>query len=88
MANPLPNEQEIYKKIKEENLTIHPLIWQLIEHHVNNDIHTINLIIGATVLDGKPLSEENAKKVLNHSKAIKDFLDKLWKLTNPRPENV
>lgn len=83
MANPLPNEQEICERIKKENLTIHPLIWQLIEHHINNDLHMINLIIGSTVLDSEPLSEENAKKIINHSQAIKDFLDKLWRLTKP-----
>jgi len=83
MANPLPNEQEICERIKKENLTIHPLIWQLIEHHINNDLYMINLIIGSTVLDSEPLSEENAKKIINHSQAIKDFLDKLWRLTKP-----
>ena len=83
MANPLPNEQEICERIKKENLTIHPLIWQLIEHHINNDLHMINLIIGSTVLDSEPLSEENAKKIINHSEAIKDFLDRLWRLTKP-----
>lgn len=88
MANPLPNEQEIYEIIKKENITIHPLIWQLIEHHINNDVYIINLIIGSTVLDSEPLSEENAKKILDHGKAIKDFLEKLGKLTKAKSENV
>lgn len=88
MANPLTNEQEIYEKIRKENITLHPLIWQLIEHHINNDVYMINLIIGSTVLEGESLSEENAKKILSHGKAIKDFLDKLWKLTKPKSENV
>jgi len=81
MSNPLPNEQEIYAKIKKENITIHPLVWQLIEHHINNDIYMINLIIGSTVLDGEPLSEENARKIISHGKAISDFLAKLYALT-------
>lgn len=81
MANPLPNEQQIYEEVKNKNITIHPLIWQLLEHHINNDIYMINLIIGSTVLDGEALNEENAKKIINHTKAIKEFLEKLEKLS-------
>lgn len=79
MANPLPNEQEIYEKLKKDNIMLHPLIWELIEHHIGNDIYMINLIIGSTVLDGETLSEVDAKKVIQHTKAIKDFLEKLEK---------
>lgn len=84
MANPLPNEQEIYEKIKKENLTIAPIIWQLINHHINNDLYAINLILGSTVLDGEPLSEENATKIIKRTKEIKDFLDKLAEVTKPK----
>lgn len=83
MANPMPGEEEIYEKIKKENITVHPLVWQLLEHHINNDLYMINLIIGSAGLDEEPLSEENAKKLINHTKAIKDFLDRLWQATHP-----
>jgi len=82
MANPLPEEQEIYERIKKENIIIHPLIWELINHHIRNELHMINLIIGSTVLDGEILSEEDAGKVLKHSKAIQEFLDELFKATD------
>lgn len=85
MANPLPNEEEIYERIKRENIIVHPIVWQLIEHHINNDLYVINLIIGSTVLDGQPLSEEDARKILKRSKEIKDFLDKLAGVTKPKP---
>lgn len=88
MSNPLPNEYEIYEKIKNGNINIHPLIWQLLEHHIGNDVYMINLIIGSTVLDGEVLSVENAKKILNHCHQIKELLDKLDKLTRPKPKNV
>ena len=80
MANPLPEEQEIYERIKKENILIHPLVWELISHHIRNELYMINLIIGSTVLDGALLNEENARKVLKHSKAIQGFLDELWKV--------
>jgi len=88
MANPLPHEQVIYEKIKKDNITIHPLIWELIEHHISNDIYMINLIIGSTVLDGEQLSLENAKKVLHHCMSMNELLEKLDKLTRPKSGNV
>ena len=81
MANPMNEEEEIYKKIREQNITIHPLVWELIDHHISNDLYIINIILGSTILDGQPFSEENAKSILAHSKAIKDFLTKLGKET-------
>lgn len=81
MSNPMHNEQEIYEQIEKEKITIHPLIWQLIDHHVNNDLYMINLIIGSTVMDGEDLGTENAKKILTHSNNIKGFLEKLAKAT-------
>ena len=88
MANPLPNEHEIYEKITKQNIGIHPLIWQLIEHHIGNNLYIINLIIGSTVLDGQPLSKENAEKIINHTGATKDFLSKISKFIKPKSENV
>ena len=88
MANPMPNEAEIYEKIKKEKVGIHPLVWQLIDHHINNDLYMINLIIGSTTMDGQPLSGENADKILNHTKAIADFLSKLESATEKKSKNV
>lgn len=88
MANPLPNEQEIYEKIKKEHIIIHPLIWQLIDHHIGNDLYTINLIIGSTVLDGESLSEENARRILSRSKEIQGFLEKLSGVARPNIKDV
>lgn len=88
MANPLSNEQEIYERIKKERIIIHPLVWQLIGHHIGNDLYIINLIIGATILDKEPLSEENAKKILEHTKEIQNFLDKLEEATKREIRNV
>lgn len=88
MSNPLPNEAEIYKKIKDGNINIHPLLMELLEHHIGNDVYMINLIIGSTVLDGEPLSVENAKKILGHCDQIKDILEKLDKLAIQKKSDV
>ncbi len=81
MANPMRDEEEIYAKIREQNITIHPLVWELIDHHISNDLYIINIILGSTILDGQSLTKENAESILAHSKSIKNFLIKLGKET-------
>lgn len=81
MSNPMREEEQIYKQIREQNVTIHPLVWELIDHHISNDLYIINIILGSTILDGQSFTKENAESVLAHSKAIKDFLIKLGKET-------
>ena len=83
MANPLPNEKEIYEKIQKNNLKIASEIWELISHHIGNDISAIQLIIGSHVFgdgaQGVPI--EHGKRALGHCDQIKKFLDKLKKET-------
>ena len=85
MANPLLNEEEIYKQIQDENISIHPLVWELLSHHIGNDLHMINLILGSAVLpahnDPKPVSVELAQKIYEKVLAIQKFLKKLREAT-------
>lgn len=77
MANPLPDERDIISKIKKEGLSIDPSFWELINHHIGNELYMINLIVGATVLRDKPLSMDNSRKVLKHTEEIARFLKRL-----------
>lgn len=45
MANPLREEDKIYEKIKQEHITVHPLVWELISHHIRNDLFLMSLPI-------------------------------------------
>jgi hypothetical protein len=49
MANPLPDEDNIYEMIKRENIRIHPRVWELINHHIRNDLNRISTGIGSLV---------------------------------------
>lgn len=87
MSNSLPSKEDIYEKIKKEKLTIHPLIWSLINDRLTNNIQAINNILGDTILDllkEKPLSKENARQIISHGKALIEFFDKLENLTKPK----
>jgi len=46
MANPLRDEELIYKRIEEEGLKVDPDLWTLINHHVRNDLSYISCWIG------------------------------------------
>ena len=47
MANPLPDEEAIYEMIKKEKITIPPKVWELINHHIRNDLNRISTGIGS-----------------------------------------
>lgn len=80
MANPLDNEKELYERINKEKIEIHPIIWDLLSHHIGNDLYAITIGLQTTVLDPlhpKPLTEEIAKKMLDRAFNIKDLMHKI-----------
>ena len=83
MANPLSNEAEIYAKIKDGNVNVHPLVWELIEHHIGNDIQALQFIAGSYVFGEKPedIPAEDGKKILAHCDEVRKFLKKLKEAT-------
>ena len=46
MANPLTGENKIYEQIRNENITVHPLVWKLLNHYIRNDLNKISTGIG------------------------------------------
>lgn len=84
MANPLPNEDQLYEQIKNEHIEIHPVIWELLNHHIANDLSVVIGELQSTVLDKeypKPLTKEKAQKVYERAINIKKLMDKLKKAT-------
>lgn len=43
MANPMRDEHKLWEKIKREKITVHPLVWDLIDHHVRNNLNLVAL---------------------------------------------
>lgn len=84
MATQLPYENEIYEKIKKEKITVHPLIWDLLTHHISDDLFFMMLALETSVLNTrypKPMTKENAQKIFERALAIKDFITKLRRAT-------
>ena len=82
MANMMSNEKELYEKIAKEKLTVPPPIWELINHHVGNDLYVISLIAGNYVIgdEKEPIPVEAGEKIIKHVEAIKRFLNNLGAL--------
>ena len=45
MANPMPNEQDLLQEIKKAGVSLDPRLWQILSHHIGNDIQVIQLAV-------------------------------------------
>ena len=84
MANPLSNEDELYERIEKEKIDIHPIVWELLTHHIGNDLSMITMGLQTSLLDPdypKPLTKEKAQKMLDSALNIKKLVDRLKKAT-------
>lgn len=84
MANPLPEEKEIYQKIRREKIRVPKEVWRLIDHHLGNDIAVIQLIIDSHIGvkdKEEAIPPEHAKKILSRCAQIRNFLVRLKKET-------
>jgi len=86
MANPLSNEKELYEKIEKEKLSIPSPIWDLMEHHLGNDVYAIQLICGSHVIgeEKEPVPIADAEKIIKHCEDIRQFLKKLKQSEKPK----
>lgn len=77
MANPLPNEKELYERIKSENIVINPDIWDLLYNRIGDDLTNINLLCQYYLKNNEPIPVEEAKKILRYTRHIKDINNKI-----------
>jgi uncharacterized membrane-anchored protein YjiN (DUF445 family) len=88
MANPLSKETAIWERIKRKNLKIDDDIWELIQHHIGNDVYRIQMN-AATHVTGdspEPISVEDGKKMLKSCEDLAIFLKKLRAATKKSKE--
>lgn len=62
---------------------LHPIIREMFTHYIGNDVYMINLIVGDTVdpLEPHPLSLEITRKILSHTRTIREFMERLRRAT-------
>lgn len=77
MANPLPNEQELYEKIKSENIDVHPLIWDTMYHYLGDYISAITFLAFIYAEKNEPMPVIEAKKIIDYTRKIIDVVGKI-----------
>lgn len=64
-----PYTQELFNKIEKEQITINPVVWQLLNHVLGNRLHAINAILGDFL--------DNPSWILKAGSSLMIFLYKL-----------
>lgn len=77
------SKKDFYFPEFSDNMPLHPIIREMFTHYIGNDVHIINLIVQDTIdpIDPKPLSLEIIKKILTHTRSIKEFMNRLREAT-------
>lgn len=89
MANPLPNEKELYEQIISQRITVEPGIWDLLYHKIGDDITAINLLCQYYLTNKEPIPVLEAEKILAYTQDIKDIIKKITMVSSkdfPFPE--
>jgi hypothetical protein len=64
-----PYTEELFQKIKDENITVDPVVWSLMTHVLGNRVYSITLILGDYL--------STPKWILNTGSAIMKVLYKI-----------
>lgn len=77
--SPGEKDKKLYERLRRKKIKLHPLLKELITHHISNDTFAINVIVGnyTDPLYNKPIPLKDAKKLLAHTQNIKQLMDKL-----------
>ena len=78
------HESERFEKIKNDRMTLHPIVKEFFMHYIGNDTHIINFCVSYYLdpLDEQPVPLEDAKRILSHTISMRQFLDKLREATH------
>jgi hypothetical protein len=84
MANPLPNEQLLYERIKEEGISIDHFFWLHLYVRISEDLTVINLICQYHLMVHNPIPPTVARKILTYTRDIKDVINQFMMISNKK----
>lgn len=73
MANPLPNEKELYERIETEGITISQAVWDLLYNHIGDKLTNINFLCRYYLNNNETAPIDEAKKILHYTRHIKEL---------------
>lgn len=74
MANPLPEEKELYEHIHREGVTITEGVWDFVYHRVNDNTAAIILVCQRWLENKEAMPVQEAGRILAWTKDIKDAI--------------
>lgn len=77
MANPLSNEQALYDKIRDENIKVPLVIWDLMYRYLGDEITAISQIALSYWKSNEPIPVGDAGKIKEHTKKINGTVRKI-----------
>jgi len=80
-------KDNLFRIIKDKNLKLDPVTYELFGNYVRNDVNIINLICMTYIdtLDKREaVSIDDAKKILEHTRSTMRFLDRLREATSKK----
>jgi hypothetical protein len=77
VANPLVNEKELYEKIKDDKISIHPLVWDTMYHYLGDYVSAIGFMAYLCVERNEPMTVAEGKEIIQYTKKIMNVVDKI-----------
>ncbi len=74
MANPLRNEEELFRQIREQNITVNDEVWDILYHKIGDAVSAINLLCQYYYISNEPIPVKEAEKILAHTDVIRDLI--------------
>lgn len=73
-----------------EDIPLHPILREMFTHYIGNDVYMITLIVGNSIdpIDPQPVSLEYTRKVITHTRSIKEFMEKLRVATSREKDYI
>jgi diguanylate cyclase (GGDEF)-like protein/PAS domain S-box-containing protein len=85
MANPLPDEKELYKRIRLDNIIINKEMWDFIYHRVNDNITAIVFVCQRWIANQEAMPVQEAGRILGWTKEIRNVISSI---TIPSKDNA
>ncbi|MBU1999036.1 MAG: hypothetical protein KKE64_06030 [Candidatus Omnitrophica bacterium] len=83
MANIVPRDEELFKKIEQEHIQVPEVLWNVIYQYIGDPIVVINLLVRSYADGGEILPKDEAKKILDYTKRMLEIMEGLY-----HPESI
>jgi acyl carrier protein len=77
VANPLPNEKELYERIRLEHIAVPLDVWDLLYNHIGDSLTELVLLCQYYLKTDQPIPIDEARKILRCCRHIKDINNKI-----------